>query len=149
MTTNRTEAIAGLVLLAFTAFAWNAATGIRGAAAMFPRAIIVVIGVFSLIYLVRSLVKGRKSEPIFKRWHIFAVVLVGSVIYVQMVVAVGYVTSSLLFIPIMSWIIGFRRPIYIAVATTTYVASVHLLFDVVFNRPMPDDFTIELLRGFF
>ncbi len=149
MTTNRTEVVAGLTLLAFSIFAWNQAAGIRGAAAMFPRFIIVVLGIFSLIYLARSIFNGRPNETVFKSVPIFVTILIASIVYVQAVVAVGFVTSTVIFVPLISWIIGFRRKMYMAVTTVIYVMSMYFVFEVVFKRPMPDDILIQLVGRLF
>lgn len=149
MTANRTEVIAGLFLIAFSIFAWNEASNIRGAAAMFPRAVIAVLGLFSMIYLLRSVFNGRATDPVFKRASIFFVVLIASAIYMQLLVMIGYVTSTILFVPLISWIIGFRRPLYIGIVTVIYVASTYVLFELVFRRPMPDELAIQLIGRLF
>lgn len=149
MTANRTELMAGLALLLFSVFAWREAAGIRGAAAMFPRAITVILGFFSLLYLLRSIFNGRAGEPFFKNFVIFCAILVGSIIYIQSVVFVGYVTSTAIFVPLISWVIGFRRPVYIAIVTIIYVLSIYFIFEVIFKRPMPDDLSIQLIRSLF
>jgi putative tricarboxylic transport membrane protein len=139
--------MAGLVLVAFAAFAWNEAGRIRGAAAFFPSIVIGALGVFSLIYLVRSVLAGRPGEAMFERWWIFAAALVISLVYVNLVVRIGYVTSTAVFIPVLAWVIGFRRPVYIAVTTVVYLASVYLLFEIVFRRPLPTELLLEYLRS--
>ena len=149
MSANPAEVIAGLLLVGFSLFAWSEAAQIRGAAAMFPSGVIAMLGFFSVIYLLRSIFNGRATEPMFPRAGLFAIVLIGSLIYTQLVVTVGYVTSTLLFIPLTAWIIGFHRPIYIAIVTVVYVTTTDLLFEVAFNRPMPDDYFLLMIRSLF
>ncbi len=147
MSANPAEVVAGMVLVGFSLFAWNEAAAISGAAAMFPTGVIAVLLFFSVVYLLRAIFRGRATEPMFPHVGLFAVVLVGSLAYTQLVVTIGYVTSTVLFIPLISWLIGFRRPVYIAVVTVVYVATADLLFEVAFNRPMPEDPFLLMLRS--
>ena len=114
MNANRTEVTAGLPLCGFCLFAWSEAAQLRSAAGMFPRGVIALMGFFSVVYLLRSIFNGSATDALFPHARMFAVVLVGSVIYTLLVVTVGYVTSTVIFVPLISWMIGFRRPLYIA-----------------------------------
>ncbi len=147
MTFRSAEVMAGLVLVAFSVFAWREAVAIRGAAAFFPMAIIAALGFFSLVYLVRSVLAGRQTETVFERWRIFVAALVISLIYINAVVHVGYITSTVFFIPVLAWVIGFRRPAYIALTTLIYLVCVYFMFEVVFRRPLPSEMLLEFIRS--
>lgn len=147
MTLRNAEVMAGLVLVAFSVFAWREAASIRGDAALFPSAIIAVLGFFSLAYLVRSVLAGREVETVFERWWIFVAALAISLIYVNAVVYIGYVTSTVFFIPVLAWVIGFHRPVYIIVTTVVYLLCVYFMFEVVFRRPLPSEMLLEFLRS--
>lgn len=146
MLTRNAEVIAGLVLVAFSVFAWREASGIRPAAAMFPSLIIMALGFFSVVYLVRSVLAGGATPPVFARGWVFVVVMALTLLYVNAVVRIGYVTSTLVFIPLLAWVIGFRRPVYIAVTTLVYLACVYVLFELLFGRPLPSEALLEFLR---
>lgn len=147
MTLRSAEVMAGLVLLAFTVFAWREASAIRGPAAFFPSVIIGALGALSLIYLTRSVLAGRSGEAMFERGFVFVAVLGLSLVYVYAVAHVGYVSSTLVFIPALAWVIGFRRPTYLAVTTVVYIASVYVTFEIVFQRPLPSEMLLEFVRG--
>lgn len=147
MITRNAEAIAGLVLVCFAIFAWYASYSIRGSAAFFPSIIIIALGLFSVIYLARSLLAPRRIPQVFERWWIFLIVLGLTIVYAMMVVKVGYITSTVVYIPLLAWIIGFRRPVYIAVTTLTYMVCVYVLFEIVFRRPLPSELFLEFVRG--
>lgn len=142
------ETIAALILVSFAVFTWIQASAISGGAGIFPRLIVYVLAFFSLVYLVRSIAVARAGTQVFEDIGIFLILLVASVIYINCVTYVGYVTSSLIFIPLMAWMIGFRRPLYILAVTLIYMASVYLLFEVVFGRPLPSELLLETLREF-
>jgi len=142
-----TETFAALILLGFSVFAWSEASEIGGGAGIFPRLIIYVLTFFSLVYLVRSVLVARPGKQIIERGGIFVIMLLTSIIYINGVTYVGYVTSSLIFIPLVTWVIGFRRPLYILLVTLIYILSVYVLFEVIFDRPLPSELLLEQLRG--
>ena len=147
MITRNAEAVAGVALVAFAAFAWYQSYSIRGAAAFFPSLVIVALGFFSLVYLGRSLAAPRILAPVFQRSWVFVTVFVLSVIYAYAVVSVGYLTSTIVYIPLIAYLTGFRRPVYLAVATLTYMVCVYVLFEIVFRRPLPSEMLLEYIRS--
>lgn len=147
MTFRSAEVMAGLVLVAFSVFAWREASMIRGAASFFPSLVIGALGIFSLIYLTRSVLAGRPEEPVFVRGWVFVAALAISLVYVNAVAHIGYVTSTVVFIPVLAWVIGFRRPVYLAVTTVGYIICVYVMFELVFRRPLPSELLLEFLRG--
>jgi len=144
---KHTETVAALILVGFSVFAWSEASEITGGAGIFPRLIIYVLTFFSLVYLVRSIVVARPTARVVENVGIFAILLIASVIYINGVTYLGYVTSSLIFIPLVTWVIGFRRPLYILLVTLIYILSVYVLFEVIFDRPLPSELLLEQLRG--
>lgn len=143
---KHTETIAAAFLLAFSIFAWVQAAAISGGAGTFPKLIVYVLTFFSAVYLVRSLMVARPAIRVIEHGGIFAVLLVTTLIYINGVTYAGYVTSSIVFIPLSAWLVGFRRPIYIAIVTVVYIVSVYVLFEVVFGRPLPSELLLEYLR---
>jgi hypothetical protein len=73
-------------------------------------------------------------------------VLVLTIVYVNLAVAIGYITATILYIPAVAWLIGFRRPVYISVVTVVYLVSVYALFELVFGRALPSELLFDLVR---
>lgn len=140
------EAVAGLVLVAFSAFALLQTLAIPGAARIFPLLTVGALGFFSVIYLGRSLLAPRDTGPLVTRADVFLVVLVLTIVYVNLAVAIGYITATILYIPAVAWLIGFRRPVYISVVTVVYLVSVYALFELVFGRALPSELLFDLVR---
>ena len=147
MTTRYTEAMVGVVLVAFSAFALSQTLALSGGARIFPLIAVATFGIASMIYLARSVLAPKETEPLVTRPGIFAVVLILTLVYINLAVVIGYVTATIFYIPSVAWLIGFRRPVYLAVATLTYLAAVYLLFEVLFGRALPPELLIERLRG--
>ena len=137
MIARYSETITGLLLVALAAFAMFEASKMSGGARFFPMLVSGALGIFSLIYLVRSVLAARPSPPTIPNAGKFFIVLIGSIIYINAIVAVGYITSTVVFIPLIAWLIGFRRPVFIIVTTLVYIVSVYVLFEVLFGRALP------------
>ncbi len=147
MTARYTEAMAGVVLVAFSAFALAQTLGISGGAQIFPLIAVATLGIASVIYLARSLLAPKETEPLVTRPGIFAIVLGLTLVYMNLSVAIGYITATIVYIPTVAWLIGFRRPVYLAVATAIYLVVVYVLFEVLFGRALPPELLFELIWG--
>jgi hypothetical protein len=147
MTARYTEAMVGVVLVAFSAFALAQTLAISGGARIFPLISVGTLGLFSAIYLARSLLAPKETEPLVTRPGIFAIVVGLTLVYMNLAVAVGYITSTILYIPAVAWLIGFRRPVYLAVTTLVYLVTVYVLFEVIFGRALPPELLFELFGG--
>ena len=145
-TGKHSEVIAASLLLGFSIFAWIQASEIQGGAAIFPKLTVYVLTFFSAIYLIRSVLASQPNIRVMSHVGAFTTLMICAVLYINGVVYVGYVTSSVIFIPICAWLVGFRRPIYICVVTLIYVVSVYLLFEVVFDRPLPAELLVRYLH---
>lgn len=147
MTARYTEAMVGVVLVAFSAFALAQTLTISGGARIFPLIAVATLGLFSTIYLARSLLVPKETEPLVTRPGIFAIVLGLTLVYVNLAVAIGYISATIFYIPSVAWLIGFRRPVYLALTTVIYLVTVYVLFEVVFGRALPSELLFELIRG--
>lgn len=147
MTARYTEAMAGLVLVAFSTFAFAQTMAISGGARMFPLISVATLGIASVIYLARSLIAPKETEPLVTRPGIFAIVLGLTLLYMNLSVAIGYITATIVYIPAVAWLIGFRRPVFLALATLVYLVSVYVLFEVLFGRALPPELVLKLIQG--
>ncbi|TNV16477.1 tripartite tricarboxylate transporter TctB family protein [Buttiauxella sp. B2] len=59
------------------------------------------------------------------------------VIYAVALCYAGFIASSLILIPTIMWVMGERRPLFLAVTTALIVLCIYVSFEVVFNSPLP------------
>lgn len=70
-------------------------------------------------------------------------VTVMMVIYAVALCYAGFIASSLILIPAIMWVMGERRPLFIAVTTALIVLCIYVSFEVVFNSPLPESIFSE------
>ncbi len=67
-----------------------------------------------------------------------------AVIYVALVVPLGFYTSSLLLMLVMPFALGFRRFIYALTVGAVFTAIVYVVFSVFLERPFPREAIFSL-----
>jgi hypothetical protein len=117
---------------------------------MFPRLALGLLGVLSVIYLARTLLRGAvesDAEPFFTHPARFVLALGLMAGFGFGLTRVGFFTASLAFIPAFAATLGLRRPLLLAAGAVGFVAAVHLVFVVGLGRPLPPDLLFGLIAG--
>jgi putative tricarboxylic transport membrane protein len=135
--TLRRDGIAALALLALTVAAWLETGAIPGEARLFPRLVLGAMAVLSAVMLVRSFARRSEAGPFFLAPGALVVTLALAVVYIAAVEVIGYLAATALFVPGLALALGLRRPVLLALTTAGFVAAVHLVFVVLFGRPLP------------
>jgi hypothetical protein len=114
-------------------------------AGLFPRLVTAVMLMAAVAMFVRSFMGpgGAKAEPVFVNWPLLAITLIMTVLYVIAVRAIGYFTSSVVFVPAIAYALGLRDHRAIAAGTVLFVAFLYLVFVRVFQLPMPREMLLE------
>lgn len=69
-----------------------------------------------------------------RRAYLVAVVLA---LYGVLLNYAGFIIASVVLIPVLMWMMGERRPGFIAVMTVAIVAVIYVSFTLIFNSPLP------------
>jgi hypothetical protein len=139
--------IAALIIFLFGAAVFFVAGDFPPAAALFPRAVAVIMMIAGVVIAIRATVApAPRSEPEFDRE---ATIRIGAVIgltilYVVGVRWLGYVSASVIFIPVTAWFLGIRKPLLIAATTVIFVGGIAYLFREVFSIPLPREAVLAL-----
>jgi uncharacterized membrane protein YfcA len=144
------ELIAGGVLVLLTGGGWAQTATLSAGARMFPRLVLGLLGLLSVAYLLRTLVRRwpeGAAGPFFTHPGRFAVALGLMAGFGAGFTQVGFVTAALMFVPAFAVALGLRRPLLLAAGTASFVAFVHLVFVVGLRRPLPPDLLLGLLTG--
>jgi hypothetical protein len=140
--------IAALIIFLFGAAVFFVAGDFPSAAALFPRAVAVVMMVAAIAIAARATIFPRPAgEPEFDREATIRIgVVIGlTILYVAGVRLLGYVTASVIFIPVTAWFLGVRKPALLAVTTVIFVGVIAYLFRQVFSIPLPREAILALL----
>ena len=139
---------AALIIFLFGTAVFFVAGDFPPAAALFPRAVAVIMIIAAVVIGIRaSVARAKPTEAEFDREAVIRIgVVIGlTILYVVGVRWLGYVTASVLFIPVTAWFLGIRRPVLIAATTAIFVGVIAYLFREVFSIPLPREALLALL----
>lgn len=108
--------------------------------AMFPFAILGIIGVLSAVLLAQSYLTGRHrdaGEGSFDNPGKVTLGLLCVLIYLVAVTKLGFYVSTFLMIPLMSTTFGYRRWKRSLLGSTLFTVMLYLLFDTALGRSLP------------
>lgn len=141
-----------VVALAVSGVAWWMSGRFPADAQVFPRMVLALLGVLSLLWLVRSFLppgsrfaepqaEGEPAdEPFFQHLGYFAGSIALIAAYIFLVGNLGYFTSTILFIPVMAIMLGYYRPVGILLTTAAFVGGIYIVFVQLFSRRLPAEF---------
>jgi Tripartite tricarboxylate transporter TctB family len=152
MIRNRSDLIGGAAILAVAGifFMQTVGTGldddeIARNPVWFPRVLIVLLALSGLGLLVRGLLLADAPAPR-PVWPRFALVAAGVGGYFAVFDLVGFLIASLVFLPAIAVLLGYRRYLVTLVVTCLFVAAVWYCFAEIFVV-RPPGFGLDELAG--
>lgn len=141
------DAVVALLMLAFAAALWFGAGAFapgpwkaQGAGA-FPRSIALLLGTCSLLLLARAATARRRSGTsgtvAFRRPRAVAVAMVLAVAYPSLIEAIGYYMATGLWLPVLLWVAGYRKPVGVVLASLGFLVFSRIVFEHLLGTPMP------------
>ena len=161
------EAVMAVFLLLVCAIAWANIRTLPEDALMFPRFILIILAICSLIMLVRGHLPARKAATATApdvsappsmdedkaTWHfaISPVRMVGAVvlfaIYILLVGTIGFFTSSALFIIALAWYARYRNWTALVSSAIGFCIFVYVVFVMIFDRPLPTEWVTVIYHS--
>ncbi len=134
-----------LVALLVTGAAWWVSARFPVDARVFPRMVLAMLGVLSAIWLVRTFLPARlggtvpdgEPTPFFEHAGYFAGAVATIAAYTYLVGLVGYFAATVAFLPFMAMVLGYRRPLGLALTTVAFTGGIWLVFVALFGRRLP------------
>lgn len=134
---------ATFTLLLAGALLLEALTYTRGSI-YFPVGVLTIMLVMSCAWLVDAVIKLRAQPPQVRaeagqgeQWRRFATIIALSAVYVVAVSLAGFFLSTLLIIPAMAVVIGYRNYPVIAVSALIFCAITYAIFALFLRVPLP------------
>lgn len=117
-----------------------------GGSGMFPGTVAAVMMVASVAILVKGILRPTSGAPLSGHEILRMVIAIAlTLLYIVGVREVGFLTTSLLFVPGVAYALGLRRHLLILATTLIYVLGVYFFFEVLFNTPLPRDLILRYL----
>ena len=140
--------VAALIIFLSVAAVFYLAGDFLPAAALFPRAVAVIMMVSAIVIGLRATISkqpGVQAEFDREATIRIGAVIVLTILYVAGVRFLGYVTASVIFIPVTAWFLGVRKPVLLATTTVIFIGVIAYLFREVFSIPLPREAILTLL----
>lgn len=136
------DQVAAAVLMGLVAVFWWDASAIRAfEAQMYPRLVLIVLAVLAVLLFLRGFRFGGKiaDQPVVSSWTAFLAFLVPTILYAMAVGKIGFFTSSIVYIPLVAYLIGLRSHWLNATVTFVFLLATWLVFVALFARPLPQE----------
>jgi putative tricarboxylic transport membrane protein len=141
------DRIAGILIFATGAFLFNDTLDFPEESAHFPRMILGLWMVLSGWMVLRSFVvadwRNMEYEAFFIHTGRFILAVTMMALYIFAIDEIGYYTTTLIYIPVMAWLLGYRSKTVIIASTTIYLGIVLVVFDILFERELPEEFFMQ------
>lgn len=149
MTQKQVEVAFCAAFLALLVAGWISLSEVPPQAQLFPHMIIGLTGAVTAAMAVRALhamATGRDdpSWRMFKDFGRWLIAVVALPLYVFGVSTIGYFTSTMIFIPALAIVLGYRRPIVAITIALVFDAAIYGIFITLFGRRLPADILLGL-----
>ncbi len=142
---KRQDIVLGLVFVGLgLAAAWMA-TSYSGAGGTYPMVLGIILTLFGgavALKASRSLSRAERTLIEAPSKMITAVII--AVIYVALIVPLGFYTSSFLLMLALPIALGFRQGIYALIVALVFMVIVSLVFSVLLEKPLPREALLPL-----
>ena len=120
------------IIAAWMSSAYSGATGIYP---MVLGMILLALGVLIVARAVRAVEpQARELTSAPSRLALTTGVLV---VYIALIVPLGFYTASLLLMLLLPVVLGFRRPLYLSMTAMVFIAVLFVAFTLVLEKPLP------------
>jgi putative tricarboxylic transport membrane protein len=136
----RPETLTAVGIIAISAALLVPTFGMRAMSALLPAAMLIgLIGLSILLLLSdqRKAATNEEAKPMTQAPKRVAGAFLLVVAYALATDFVGFYASTVISIPLVAWVFGFRHPLGLAAATLVVVGSIWLIFDFGMSQEFP------------
>lgn len=140
------EGIAAIVIILGASALLVEAVPMPTMSAMLPIAMLVFLIGLGAIMLVRNVIVRRKGvvqERLVRRPKRAIGAYFAIVIYTLSVSLIGFYTSTVLMVPLVGWIFGYRNLPRLMLATAIFVGSIFVIFNLAMGQEFPVEFFLR------
>jgi hypothetical protein len=137
----RDQISATLLMVVVAVFWWDSYSINAAEAQMFPRFTLIVLGLLTVMLFIRGMRLGatRSNVPVISSWPAFLAFMLPTVLYAVGVSYFGFFTSSVVYIPLVAYLVGLRKHWLNAIVTFVFLLVTWLVFVALFSRPLPPE----------
>ncbi len=134
------EVMAGVAIIIGCFYLMSLVSDMPRASALLPYIVLwsgITLSVAMILVEVKKSFENREREPFFVDKQRFAIGAILSCLYVPAVGFIGFYTSTLVFIPLVGWIFGYRNKRVMAIVTAAFMAGIYFIFSFVMGKELP------------
>ncbi|WP_281967306.1 tripartite tricarboxylate transporter TctB family protein [Roseovarius nanhaiticus] len=138
---RRQDTILGAVFAALGIFAAVKAAEYSGATGLYPMILGLVMAALGALVAGKAWLRDRNNaRPLTEHTGRAALTVVLGAVYIALVPLLGFYTASALAVVFLPAALGFRQPVYLALAALIFTLVVWAVFSVLLEKPLPDEF---------
>lgn len=103
----------------------------------FPQMLLILILIAGVVLALRSFLRGSTAIVKPLRWQALIITLFISSAYLYFFFSLGFIPATVVFIPLMSWLLGYRRPLVIMLVTASLTIGLWYAFALLLNVTPP------------
>ena len=141
--------VSGLVVALFGAWGFvyaqmNFPSRVR-AYPSFVTGLMCLLGVLLIVRCFRKHFRDKDFGPYVVNISRLLMCVFATALYFYASTEIGFLLATAIFLPIMAWFAGYREAKPLVFASLGYIAAIYLVFDLLFNRPLPEGIIEKLL----
>lgn len=140
------DRITAFVVLGLAALAFSHIWQLPAGAALFPTLNFALAGALAVILFALTFfprLRLAETKPFFQNIRNFSIAVGVTLIYLAHVSVIGYFTATSIYMLVLAYLLGYRRPRPLLLGTAAFIASVYGVFVLLFSRPLPVEFFIN------
>ncbi len=138
---NRQDIILGLLFAGLGLAAAVLARHYSGATGIYPMVLGTIMGLLGVIIAARAFRSTKdKERELLPQPGNLSIAAAASILYLALVVPLGFYTASVILMLGLPFVLGFRRPKYLIMMTVCFVTIVFVVFTIVLEKPLPAEF---------
>lgn len=140
MTEQRQDILLGVVFAVIGVAAAIKAAAYSGASGGYPMVLGGILAGLGGLVSLKALKRKRLDErPLTQHTPRMLLTLVCAALYLALVPALGFYTTSALLVIALPVVLGFRQPIYLGLVTVVFIGIVWSVFSLLLEKPLPTE----------
>ena len=114
----------------------------------YPSFVTGAMAVFGILIIIRSFREKYRHKdfgPYVINVGRFLFCVIATALYFFASTEIGFLLATMIFVPLLAWLSGYRSIKPLAIGSLVYMTAIYLVFDLAFNRPLPEGIIEKLL----
>ena len=111
----------------------------------FVTGLMCLLGVILVARSFRKTYREKDFGPYVVSLRRFFLCILMTALYFYTSTIIGFLLATAIFLPVMAWFAGYRQIKPLTLASLGYVVAIYLVFDLGFNRPLPEGIIEKML----